>query len=112
MKNLLLSLIFILCSVAVSAQETVTISDNSEGNVSINGTISNESSSSVSTTENMILDINKVCYGETSKVAFYEVLIAKNGFKINLKDSKDLVIRNTEEIISKKIEEILYSEED
>ncbi|WP_299219708.1 hypothetical protein [uncultured Aquimarina sp.] len=114
MKNLLLGLIFISCSAAINAQETAIIpNDNTtEENVSTSETLSNESSSFVSTPENTITGINKVCYGETSKVAFYEVLIAKNGFKINLKDSKDLVIRNTEEIISKKIEEILYSEED
>ncbi|AXT51375.1 hypothetical protein D1818_11235 [Aquimarina sp. BL5] len=114
MKNLLLIFIFVSCSAAVNAQEIATISNNSttEENVSTNKTLSKESSSLISNPENTIMDINKVCYGETSKVAFYEVLIAKNGFKINLKDSKDLVIRNTEEIISKKIEEILYSEED
>lgn len=113
MKNILLILIFVSCSAAVNAQEIATISNNNttEENVSTNKTLSKESSSLISNPDT-IMDINKVCYGETSKVAFYEVLIAKNGFKINLKDSKDLVIRNTEEIISKKIEEILYSEED
>ncbi|WP_299255939.1 hypothetical protein [uncultured Aquimarina sp.] len=114
MKNILLSLIFISCSTAINAQKTTTIANDNikEENVSTSKTASNGSSSFISTPENTITDVNKVCYGETSKVAFYEVLIAKNGFKINLKNSKDLVIRNTEEIISKKREEILYSEKD
>ncbi|WP_299432278.1 hypothetical protein [uncultured Aquimarina sp.] len=109
MKNLLLSLIFISFSIAMNAQETDITSNNNQTKENVAIT---KSAISLSNTKSNTVHIDKVCYSETSKVAFYEVLIAKNGFKINLKNSTDLVIKNTEEIISKKRDEILYSEED
>ncbi|MHA7056040.1 hypothetical protein ACWGOQ_0002385 [Aquimarina sp. M1] len=107
MRKLLLSFVFISGSLAISAQETVT--NNDQGDIIENvSTISDNNAKSSS--KNRVADNNGICYGETSKVAFYEVLIAENRFKIELKDSKRLVIRNTEEIISKKRAEKLYSE--
>ncbi|WP_405208252.1 hypothetical protein [Aquimarina sp. LLG6339-5] len=113
MKKFLLSIVFISLSITASAQEI-----NTEKNIEENTTskelplISNHISLSTINTTAKTTKLDNVCYGETSKVAFYEVLISKNGFDINLKDSTDLVIKNTEEIISKKIEETLYSEEE
>ncbi|MFD2564134.1 hypothetical protein [Aquimarina rubra] len=109
MKNLLLCLIFISSSIAIKAQEVVINSNISDQKESVSKKTNSLSKSPIKYIDT---DSNHICYGETSKVAFYEVLIAKNGFNIELKDSKALVIRNTEEIISKKREEILYSEED
>ncbi len=114
MKKFLLSIVFISFSIVLSAQEV-----NTEKNIDENTTskelpsISNKISlSTINNTTAKTTKLDNICYGETSKVAFYEVLISKNGFDINLKDSTDLVIKNTEEIISKKIEETLYSEEE
>ena len=109
MKNLLLNLVFISCSVAINAQETDITSNNNQTKENVSAT---KSVTSLPNTKSNALQIDKVCYSETSKVAFFEVLIANNGFKIDLKNSTDLVIKNTEEIISKKRDEILYSEED
>lgn len=58
------------------------------------------------------VSIDKVCYSEGSKVAFYEALICQNGFDIQLKESDALVIKSTEEIIAKTKDQILYTEED
>jgi len=112
MKSLLFSLSFILISLAVNAQETKstinskqTEKNNAEQteNSLLNALVENEK-------ENITID--KVCYGEISKVAYYEALISENGFKINLKNSTDLAIKSTEEIITKKIDQVLYSEDD
>ncbi|SEL18030.1 hypothetical protein SAMN04487910_1950 [Aquimarina amphilecti] len=113
MKKFLLSIVFISFSIAISAQESNSNKKIEENTItkelpSINSDVSIQTNNTTKETKNL----DKVCYGETSKVAFYEVLISKNGFDINLKNSTDLVIKNTEEIISRKIEEVLYSEEE
>ncbi|GAA0717375.1 hypothetical protein GCM10009430_14240 [Aquimarina litoralis] len=112
MKKFILSIVFISCFVSISAQEN---------DKTINTFKKDNSTVEVATIKLKTLDISandiftdnkKVCYGETSKTAFYEVLISQNGFNINLKNSSDLVIKNTEEIISKKRDEVLYSEKE
>ncbi|WP_378181913.1 hypothetical protein [Aquimarina sp. SS2-1] len=109
MKNFLLSIVFISVSLISTAQE---VDITSKDNNSKKEVFAKNITVLKSCLKNSINDSDKICYGETSKVAFYEVLIAKNGFNIELKNSKDLVIKNTEEIISKKRDEVLYSEED
>ncbi len=114
MKNLLLCLSFIFICSASYAQETeIASSENSNRETTtIIKSLATKSALATFLKKDIAIDIDKVCYGETSKVAFFEALISKNGFKINLKNSNDLAIKNTEEIISKKRDEILYSEED
>lgn len=111
MKNLLVSFIFILISAAGMAQESksTTTNNNSQENVSKKEVASIKLSSHVASNlkQNQI-----VCYSETSKVAFYEALISQNGFNIDLKDSNDFVIGNAEEVISKKTDELQYTEEE
>lgn len=52
---------------------------------------------------------DQIAYGRTSKIAFFEVLIAKNNLGIQLKDSKTLASRSTEEMVSKQKNKILYA---
>jgi len=116
MKKFLLSFIFIFCSVVISAQETEksTTEDLTKESISNadNTSIKTKVTTPIFNKENQTTSIDKVCYGEISKVAFYEALLSKNGFKVTLKNSNDLVIKSTEEIISRKRDEILYSEEE
>ncbi|MDH7445321.1 hypothetical protein [Aquimarina sp. 2201CG14-23] len=115
MKNLLLSFIFISFSLAMNAQENETsIIDNQveESITENNDFLEKPASETVINTDNQTVKLDKICYSEVSKVAFYEALLSQNDFKINLKNSTDLAIKNTEEIITRKIDEILYSEED
>lgn len=105
MKNLLFTSVLLLSIIGLTAQEKTTVdSDNITNKV-------------ITKDDSIILgkktvSIDKVCYGEASKVAFYEALICQNGFDIQLKESDALVIKSTEEIISKTKDQILYTEED
>lgn len=112
MKKLILSIVFISCFVSISAQENdKTINPSKKDNSTVEVVSTNLRTLNISAND-ILTDNKKVCYGETSKTAFYEVLISKNGFNIDLKNSSDLVIKNTEEIISKKKDEVLYSEKE
>jgi len=113
MKNLLFFAILFFGLMLINPQETHSIQNSNTTTQHIAS--KKEESSQLSLSEPIkrltTTDAKKVCYAETSKVAFYEVLIANNGFKIDLKDSKE-AYRNTEEIIYKNREEVLYSEKD
>lgn len=112
MKKFILSIVFISCFVSISAQENgKTINTTKENNANVEVVPTKLKTLDISAND-ILTDNKKVCYGETSKTAFYEVLISKNGFNIDLKNSSDLVIKNTEEIISKKRDEVLYSEKE
>lgn len=113
MKNLIVSTIFILFTAIVSAQQSSNNTENSkqQTTTTVENTDKKDNRIESAVKENA-LDADNICYSETSKVAFYEVLINQNGFDINLKESRDLAIKNTEEIIAKNKNQILYSEED
>ncbi|MBW1294613.1 hypothetical protein [Aquimarina litoralis] len=112
MKKFILSVVFICFFGAIYAQETTSNSIHEKQNNSSAEVVSKNTKNLQSNTSNRLINEAKVCYSETSKTAFYEVLISNNGFNIDLKNSTDLVIKNTEEIISKKRDEVLYSEKD
>ncbi len=105
----LYSLFLILFSVAVHAQEAKTITTPDEGEK-----ISIEKEKSILSllvkNKKTNVSMDKVCYAEISKVNYYEALISVNNLNINLKNSTKLAIKNTEEIITKKRDQILYSE--
>ncbi|MFC5047234.1 hypothetical protein ACFSTE_08075 [Aquimarina hainanensis] len=110
MKNLFLNLIFTFFTIITFGQQANT----SAKFQNTTNTISKQSKST-SNTKAKAFDVSEdenICYSETSRVAFYEALIDKNGFDIELRNSKGVAIKSTEEIISKAKSLILYSEED
>ncbi|KAA1245887.1 hypothetical protein [Aquimarina sp. RZ0] len=113
MKKLLLNCIFVLSSVVIVAQE---IRSTSTGDTLVNENVYQQTKFSKTPTliteENTSIKVDKICYGEISKVTYYEALISQNGFDINLKNSSDLVIKNTEAILSNKKDMIRYSVND
>ncbi|MDY8136656.1 hypothetical protein [Aquimarina sp. 2201CG5-10] len=113
MKNIILGFIFLFSVVAVNAQETKTTDANKpseKATVTENKDVAIISLIATETANTPLVD--KVCYSEVSKVTFYEALISQNGFDIQLKESNNLAIKSTEEIISKSKDQILYSEEE
>lgn len=112
MKTLIISFIFLFFTAAINAQQSSsnTVTDQKEQSISDVKKI-DLLGAKASVTHNAA-EAENICYSETSKVAFFEVLINQNGFDIQLKESNDLVIKNTEEIINKNKDQILYSEED
>ncbi len=114
MKSLLICLSFTLFSFAITAQESTEIAiatTETEKNVS-DDTTNNIVKPSSNTKSISQIKNDKVCYGEISKITYYEALISQYNFDIDLKDSADIVIKNTEDIISNKRDQVLYSEED
>lgn len=113
MKKLLCFLVLLSSAIAIQAQEIKTSHTNNNQPKEI--TTSKENSAQVLSTiaTDPKSDLDKINYSETSKIAFYETLISKNGFDIQLENSiKKMVIRNTEQIINRKQKQILYSEEE
>ncbi|OED37768.1 hypothetical protein AB832_04910 [Flavobacteriaceae bacterium (ex Bugula neritina AB1)] len=114
MKSLLICFSFILFSAAITAQESI---ENPIATTQTEKNISDNSTSTIVTPLSNVeitpqIEDDKVCYGEISKITYYEALISQNEFDIDLKDSADIVIKNTEDIISNKRDQVLYSEED
>jgi len=100
MKNLILILPFLFTFFSY-AQEINTTETNSKTvtEISPNKTIKKGS-------------LDTICYGETSKVAFFEMLIEQNGFDIKLKNSKKVAIKDVKDFIIANKNQILYSKED
>ena len=103
MKNLFLTLALSFFSVVIYAQET---------NVQTTP-VSTEAKTTVSNDQIVnTVKASNIAHSKISKVAFYEALLLENDFKIHLNDSDQLVIRNIEQIISKRRNQKLYSELD
>ncbi len=103
MKNLFFTLALTFFSVVIYAQETNLQTTPASTETKI--TVSND----------QIVDTVKasnIAHSKISKIAFYEALLLENNFKIHLNDSDQLVIKNIEQIISKKRNQKLYSELD
>ncbi len=113
MKSIVFSFSFVLISLVVQAQQIkpATLTHTTENIVITNDdTTILATIADAKTVQNTSVAMDKVCYGELSKIAFYETLISQNNLNIHLKNSTDLAIKSTEEIISKKRNQVLYTE--
>ncbi len=108
MKTTISYLIFLFLATGVNAQEIKTTDNHNSNEVT--------TAESIESTETLkssnVLLAEDVCYSEISKVAFYEALIRQNNFDIKFEnnDSNDIVLKNTEDIITNNQERISYSE--
>jgi len=111
MKTLLILFLFSISVITTSAQEKKF--DNND-NITTSQALTKKAD-----TQNLIAKTNKekkdekrICYAEKSKVTFYKALIEKNGFDIEINDtdntSSKLVLRNTEQIITRNKQQIAY----
>ncbi len=65
----------------------------------------------ISSNANTLSENKNICQAEKSKTAYYEALIRQNNFNINDENSEkihDLVLKNTEDIISNPKSRISY----
>lgn len=114
MKKMLLSLFFLLVCSVINAQDN-NVETLSADFINTTETKCCESNLKNTATRNIVqnkVNESDIIYSKLSKVTFFEVLISKNKFDILLKDSNRVAIKNTEEIITKKRDQILYSELD
>ncbi|WP_109299623.1 hypothetical protein [Aquimarina sp. AU474] len=111
MKTTISCFIFLLSATGISAQEinTTTLDDNRNNEVAEVVKTNTDISSYQSSQKDYTLEEKIICYSEISKVTFYEALIRQNNFDIRLKDSQ-IVLRNTEDIITNNKQRISYSD--
>ncbi len=91
----------------INAQETKTIAENINNT---NEVVKSYSDSAIHALNSILLEEDTVCYSEISKVTFYEALIRQNNFDINLKESDNIALKNTEDIIKNNKDRVSYSE--
>lgn len=111
MKTIIVSFVFLFFTITISAQQSSNNTPDSKEQTTIIKKKTDRITSAVNDAQ-LTVDSENICYSESSKVAFFEALINQNGFDLHLKESNDLAIKNTEEIITKSKDQILYSEED
>ncbi len=109
MKTVISFFIFSFLITGVYAQEVAATTDydtKTEKATAYNIDIS--SSEVVHVTNSAVED--DICYSEISKVTFYEALIRQNNFNIDLKESNNIALKNTEDIIKNNKERVSYSD--
>ncbi|MBP2832466.1 hypothetical protein J8281_09750 [Aquimarina sp. U1-2] len=58
----------------------------------------------------VLLKEDTTCYSEISKVTFYEALLRQNNLDIDLKESANLALKNTEDMIRINKDRVSYSD--
>jgi hypothetical protein len=111
MKTTISCITLLLLTIGINAQEIKTenhITNADEtANVTSKETTTDVSSTRALKTENTLEE--DTCYSEISKATFYEALIRQNGLEMYLNNS-DLVLKNTEDIITNNKNRISYTE--
>ncbi|WP_109851505.1 hypothetical protein [Aquimarina sp. AU58] len=108
MKTTISCITLLLLTIGINAQEIKTENHITNANETANVTTTDVSSSTRALkTENTLEE--DTCYSEISKATFYEALIRQNGLEIHLNNS-DLVLKNTEDIITNNKDRISYTE--
>ena len=113
MKTTLSLLLFLFVVTGMNAQENASTTPAKETtNEIIKDIAKNEDAVNARVSAKQNASDDMACYGEISKVTFYEALIIQNNFDIQLKDSNNhkLVLRNTEDIITNSKERISYTD--
>jgi hypothetical protein len=100
-----MTLLFLV--IGINAQEIKTENHFTKANETAASTSKEASSLRALKTKNTLEE--DTCYSEISKATFYEALIRQNSLEIYLNNS-DLVLKNTEDIITNNKERISYSE--
>lgn len=99
MKNTISCFILLLFFTGINAQEIkVTNPETTTSEISFTSSDKNTVSSLLTEGKKEQTTENDACYGEISKITFYEALIKQNGFNISL-NNKALDLKNTENII-------------
>ncbi|WP_106793820.1 hypothetical protein [Aquimarina sp. Aq78] len=112
MKTTISCITLLFLVIGINAQEIKTKNHITKANETATVT-SKETTTNISSSTRALKTENTLeedtCYSEISKATFYEALIRQNGFEIHLNNS-DLVLKNTEDIITNNKERISYSE--
>ncbi|GAA4274004.1 hypothetical protein U6A24_01320 [Aquimarina gracilis] len=109
MKTIVSFFIFSFLTIGVHAQETITTT---EHNNKTENTLVSEKNTTTSETLQMSSTAMEedICYSEISKVTFYEALIRQNNFDIELKESNNIALKNTEDIIKRNRNRVSYTD--
>lgn len=112
MKITISCITLLLLTIGINAQEIKTENHITNANETADVT-SKETTTDVSSSTRALKTENTLeedtCYSEISKATFYEALIRQNGLEIYLNNS-DLVLKNTEDIITNNKDRISYTE--
>ncbi len=108
MKTVISFFIFSFLIAGVNAQEIATTIDHPIETENIIDSNNNSTSETIQTTNTAVEE--DICYSEISKVTFYEALLRQNKFDIYLKESDNIALKNTEDIIKRNKDRISYSD--
>ncbi len=109
MKITISCFIFLFLVAGVTAQEVQTKDHHTQANIAVTENHTISSPKKVLKSENSAVE-DGICYSEISKVTFYEALIHQNNFEIHLKESNNLTLKNTEDIINNHKERVSYTD--
>lgn len=110
MKTVISFFIFSFFIIGANAQETTSKIDHPKKAEIIQHSKKDLSTSQSLPEVNITATEEDICYGEISKVTFYEALIRQNNFDIDLKESDNIALKNTEDIIKNRKNRISYTE--
>ncbi len=107
MKTIISFFIFSFLIIGINAQE---ITNKADHNKNEENAISSDKDITSNSQETYTAAEKDICYSEISKVTFYEALIRQNNFDIELKESDNIALKNTEDIIKRNKNRISYSD--